>query len=218
MALRRDSTLLGKTPAGTTHWTVSRKGALAWESCTHRSGVDWQGEFPIADLSLALIRRRWGDGVYRVSFLALGRGSRQMLGAGRIFEISGSGERSPAPKPGRAPADTGAAPEDHSEMIRALLKAQEGKRTPNELFEALAVPTGMGLSSLFSSLERVSERLEAIERRLEALEAHDPPAAPAAAPLERVLDKLEAIEQRLAQAAPPGRSPPGGRRGSPLPR
>jgi hypothetical protein len=206
MALRRDSTLLGKTPPGTTHWTLSRKGALSWEPCTFRSDPDWIHEFPIAELSVALIRRRWGDGVYRVSFLALGRGGRQPLGMGRVFEISGSGERSPAPR-----AD-GATPEDHSGLVRALLRAGEGKRTANELFEALAVPTGMGLSTLSSQIERLAERLESIEQRLAALEAR---AAPPPAPLDRVLDKLDAIEQRLAQAVPPAPRP--GRR-SPPPR
>ena len=215
MALRRDSTLLGKTPTGATHWTLSRKGALSWESCTWRTDAEWQTEFPIADLAVALIRKRWGDGVYRVAFLAVGRGGRQSLGPGRVFEISGAGDRTPT-----TPRPSTDVPEDHSPMIRALLRAAEGKRTPAELFEALAVPTGMGLSSLFSQLERVSERLEGIERRLSALEARPaaPPAAMREAPLDRVLDKLDAIEQRLAQAVPSSR--PGGRRGreSPPPR
>jgi hypothetical protein len=220
MALRRDSTLLGKTPPGATHWTVSRKGALTWEACTWRAEAEWTHEFPIADLAVALIRKRWGDGVYRVAFLALSRGKRQSLGAGRVFEVSGAGERTPTPRPAPAPASTD--PEDHSGMVHALLRGGEGKRTANELFEALAVPTGMGLSALFSQLERVAERLEGIERRILALEARRPapPAEPLPqAPLDRVLDKLDAIEQRLAQAAPP--TPRAGSRrgqGSPLPR
>jgi hypothetical protein len=211
MALRRDSTLLGKTPAGTTHWTLSRKGSLAWEPCTFRSEAEWSHEFPIADLSIALVRRRWGSGVYRVSFWAVSRGGRQSLGAGKVFEISESGERGPAPRPEEH------TPEDHSRLVRALLRAGEGKRTPQELFEALAVPTGMGLSTLSSQIERIAERLSEIERRLEALEGRPaplPPAAPAA--MDRVLDKLDAIEQRLAQAVPPAPRP-GGRR-SPPPR
>jgi hypothetical protein len=210
MALRRDSTLLGKTPPGTTHWTLNRKGALAWEPCTWRSDTEWHHEFPIADLSIATIRRRWGDGVYRVSFWAVSRGGRQSLGVGKVFDISGSGERGPAP---RAEEYT---PEDHSHLVRALLRAGEGKRTPQELFEALAVPTGMGLSTLSSQIERIAERLAEIERRLEALEARRAPEAAAApASIDRVLDKLDAIEQRLAQAVPPPR--PVGRR-SPPPR
>jgi hypothetical protein len=218
MALRRDSALMGKTPAGATHWTVSRKGSLSWESCTWRTETEWSHEFPIADLGVALIRKRWGDGIYRVAFLSVSRGKRQSLGAGRVFEVSDAGEQPPPPRPvtGFGTPE----PEDHSGMVHALLRGAEGKRTANELFEALAVPTGMGLSTLFAQLGRVAERLEGIERRLSALEAHPPPAATAAgaqAPLDRVLDKLDAIEQRLAQAAPPS---PRARRGqgSPLPR
>jgi hypothetical protein len=210
MALRRDSALLGKTPAGATHWTLSRKGALGWEPCTYRSDIVWSHEFPIADLSIALIRRRWGDGVYRVSFWAVSRGGRKDLGAGKVFELSASGERGEAP---RADEYT---PEDHSHLVRALLRAGEGKRTPQELFEALAVPTGMGLSTLSSQIERIAERLSEIERRLEALEARPAPPAPAPASIDRVLDKLDAIEQRLAHAVPPAVRP-GGRR-SPPPR
>jgi hypothetical protein len=237
MALRRDSALLGKTPAGATHWTLSRKGALAWESCTWRTDVEWQTEFPLADLGVAVIRKRWGEGIYRVSFLSLGRGGRQSLGPGRVFEIDGATERTPTPRPAEAQRPQARAvamgetpkpparpatdvPEDHSPMIHALLRAAEGKRTPAELFEALAVPTGMGLSSLFSQLERVAERLEVIERRLSALEDRSPQ-SPSRAPethLDRVLDKLDAIEQRLAHAVPSSR--PGGRknRESPAPR
>jgi hypothetical protein len=212
MALRRDSTILGKTPPGTTHWTLSRKGALAWESCTFRSGTEWQHDFAIGELGVAFIRRRWGEGTYRVTFVALSRGGREVLGHGRVFEIGGAGERNPTPRP------EGTTPEDHSGMVRALLRAGEGKRTAVELFEALAVPTGMGLSALFSQLERVAERLEGIERRLSALEAQaaEEPAAPGREPpLDRVLDKLDAIEQRLALAVPLPR--PAGRR-SPPPR
>src|SRR5277367_4865736 len=134
MAARRDSTLLGKTPPGTTHWTLSRKGALAWESCTYRTGADWHYELPIAELGLAVVRQRWGDGIYRVSFLAIGRGGgRQTLGTGRVFEIRGSGDRVPTPRPAHPAAEGAAASEDHSDMVRALLRAAEGKRTANEL-------------------------------------------------------------------------------------
>lgn len=236
MAVRRDSALVGKVPAGATHWTLSRKGALSWEPCTHRVGSEWQHEMPLEDLSLATIRRRWGEGTYRASFLAISRAGRQLLGHGRIFEVTGGGERTPTPRPGRAGAE-GAAPDDHSDMVRALLRAGDGKRSAAELFEALAIPTGMGLSSLFASLDRVAERLDAIERRLAAveqlrgpapqaardeapLEPHlDPRRDPHARSLERVLDKLEAIEQRLAPGPQRRPSPPARRgRDSPPPR
>ena len=181
MAVRRDSALLGKVPAGATHWTLSRKGALSWEPCTHRAGSEWQHEMPLEDLSLATIRRRWGEGTYRASFLAISRAGRQLLGHGRIFEVSGGGARTPPPRPGRAGAGA-PAPDDHSDMVRALLRAADGKRSAAELFEALAIPTGMGLSSLFASLERVAERLDAIERRLGAVERLRPSPPPPAPP------------------------------------
>lgn len=220
MVVRRDSSVFGKAPMGATHFALSRKGPLAWEWCSCRSGDQWLHELPIADLALPTLRRRFGHGTYRVTFLALSRGNRQVLGSGRVFDLTASGDR-PASR------DDAPAPEDHSDLVRALLRAAEGKRTPQELFEALAIPTGMGLSSVLASLERLSERLETVERRLDGLERSDKgrpdstPAARLADPaMDRVLEKLESIERRLPGPQPARRaSPAGKRRGeSPPPR
>lgn len=211
MSVRRDSATIGKAPAGATHWSVRRKGQLAWEQCTHGSpqGTLAQ-EFPLADLSLVTIRSRWGPGTYRVSFLAVARGSRQVVGNGKTFEL---------PEAPARPGDDGRTPEDHTHMVRALLRAAEGKHQPEELFEALAIPLGMALSSLFTLQDRMGERLEALERRIALLEdrlqVQRAPEADASPMLGRILDKLEAMEQRLASPAPPAPPAPAARRDSP---
>lgn len=205
---RSESPAFGRIPRGATHWSVRKRGPYAWEWCTFagRGGVA-EHEFGIGDLSIALIRKRWGEGTYRVMFLSTVTGVRQVFGNGKVFELLGS-HQTGTPKPtGRVtpPIEEHAAqPEataDHSDMVRALLLAADGRSSPKELFEALAIPTGIGLSSLFSFQEKATERLEAIERRLAALEAKLGQQA-SAAPLGAVLDKLEAIEARLARAVP----------------
>jgi hypothetical protein len=204
MVQRTGSSVFGRVPVGTTHFSLSRKGALGWEGVTHRDRSGWHHQFPIADLSVSLIVTRWGPGTYRASFLSLGRSGEESLGAGRVFEVTptaGGQVRHPSPQP-----------DDHSEMVRALLHAADGKRSPGELFEALAIPTGMALSALFTAVERLNERLDLIERRLDAPRGRvaAPPEARAAEEdaFERVLAKLESIEQRL----PPARRPSPGRR------
>lgn len=216
----RESDVFGKVPVGVTHWSIRQKGSLSWDWCTFRSadGTEHQ-DFPIAELSLATIRDRWGAGTYRVLFLSLGRGIRQSHGNGKIFEV----KRTPRGAARTTEVQGGAmhdhpAPEDHSEMVRVLLRAAQGKRTPAELFETLAVPLGMGLSSLFTMQERIGERLDAIEHRLATLESNGAPASrdeqAGASRLDRLLDRLEAIERHLAP--PPSRKPsPGPRRQSP---
>ncbi len=203
---RSESPAFGRIPRGATHWSVRKRGPYAWEWCTFadRDGVA-QHEFGIGDLSIALIRKRWGEGTYRVMFLSTVTGVRQVFGNGKVFELVGS-HQSGTPKPtGRVTpaAEHTPAPErtsEHADMVRALLLAAEGREGAKELFEALAVPTGIGLSSLFGFQEKANERLEAIERRLAALEAKLGQPAATNAPLGAVLDKLEAIEQRLARA------------------
>jgi len=214
---RRDSEVFGKVPAGTTHWSVRRKGALSWEWCTFalQDGIARQ-EFPIAELSLTLIRDRWGSGTYRLMFLSLGNGIRQVYGNGRIFELTAS-HRGGTPRPmGRVREEEPPAGEAHGDMVRVLLKAGQGKQTPAEVYETLAIPMGMGLSSLFSGQDRITERLDALEQRLAALEARlqDEPAERAESPsrLDRLLDRLESIEGHLARSAPPRRNSPTGRR------
>jgi hypothetical protein len=225
MTPRRDSEVFGKVPQGATHYSVRRKGALTWEWCTYAGpeGVATH-EFVIGDLSLATIRKRWGNGTYRLMYLALGRGTRQVFGNGKIFELTGP-ERSATPRTAGA-ARRGAvpigrvglvaahspAPEDHSDLVRALLIAGEGKRDGQELFESLAIPVGMALGSAFSSIEKVQARLLAVEERLASIEAKlggrvggD---APAEDRLDRMLQKLESIESRLERPASRRRTPP----------
>ena len=106
-------------------------------------------------------------------------------------------------------------------MVRVLLKAGHDKGTPAEVYDALAVPLGMGLSSLFAGQDRLGERLDALERRLGALEAKlDERVAPAviderepsSTRLDRLLDRLESIEGHLTRSAPARRPSPTGRR------
>jgi len=216
---RRDSEIFGKVPAGATHWSVRRKDVLTWEWCTY-AGADGvvKQEFPIADLSLATVRDRWGNGTYRVMFLALGQGIRQVYGNGKIFELTAA-LRGGTPRPmGRVrEEDAPAADPAYGDMVRVLLKAGHGKETPAEVYEALAVPLGMGLSALYAAQDRITERLDAIERRLAALELRPPDEASddekAAAPrLDRLLDRLESIEGHLARSAPVRRNSPGARK------
>jgi hypothetical protein len=232
--VRSETPVFGRIPRGATHWSIRKRGDYAWEWCTFAGGDGVvQQEFGIGDLSVALIRKRWGEGTYRVMFVSHASGTRQVFGNGKVFELVGS-HQTGTPKPtGRVtPAQAEAArPErtaDHADMVRALLLAAEGKSGAKEIFEALAIPTGIGLSSLFAFQERASDRLEAIEKRLASLERRlgAPPAQTApAAPLDRVLDKLEAIEERLSRAAaqPPRGQPigairpvPARRRSSPI--
>lgn len=226
MTPRRDSEVFGKLPQGATHYSVRRKGALTWEWCTYAGpeGVATQ-EFSIGDLSLATIRKRWGNGTYRLMFLALGRGTRQVFGNGKIFELTAP-ERSATPRAAGAVARRGAAPigrvglvaaqapapEDHGDLVRALLRAGEGKRDGRELFESLAIPVGMALGSAFSSIEKVQARLVAVEERLASIEAKlgmrlgiDPAAEDR---LDRLLGKLETLESRLDRPASRRRTPP----------
>lgn len=210
MSVRRDSATIGRAPAGATHWSVRRKGQLAWEQCTHGSpGGPLAQEFPFADLSLATIRSRWGPGTYRVSFLVVARGTRQVVGNGKTFELPEAAARA---------GDDGKTPEDHTHMVRALLRAAEGKHQPEELFEALAIPLGMALSSLFTLQDRMGERLDAMERRLALLEdrlqVQRAPEADASPMLGRILEKLDAMERRLTPPAPPAPAP-AARRDSP---
>jgi hypothetical protein len=212
---RTQSEVLGKTPLGATHWSVRRKGTLSWEWCTYAGddGIARQ-EFPIPTLSVECIRDRWGSGTYRVMFVALGAGVRHVSGNGKIFELTGA-RRGGTPRPtGRAAELETDAPEDHGDMVRVLLKAAHGKTSPVELYETLAVPLGMGLSSLFAAQERLSERLDAIERTLAELGvARRPPERDeGASRLDRLLDRLESIEGRLARAAPQRRPSPSGRK------
>jgi hypothetical protein len=217
---RRDSEVLGKVPAGATHWSVRRKSAYAWDWCTyaHRDGIARQ-EFPVSELSVDAIRDRWGSGTYRVMFIALGNGVRQVHGNGKIFELTATpGGGTPRPA-GRALVDA-PAPEAHDEMVRVLLDAARGKQSATELYETLAVPMGMGLSALFTGQDRILERLDTLERRLMALErrAAAPDAAEAgnATRLDRLLDRLESLEGHLVRSpAPPRRNSPGGGRRTP---
>ncbi len=231
--VRSETPVFGRIPRGATHWSIRKRGDYAWEWCTFAGGDGVaQQEFGIGDLSVALIRKRWGEGTYRVMFVSHASGTRQVFGNGKVFELVGS-HQTGTPKPtGRVSPGAVQPPHpertaDHVDMVRALLLAAEGQSGPRELFEALAVPTGIGLSSLFAFQERASERLEAIERRLASLEERlggAPSSSAHAAPLERVLDKLESIEERLARAVQPPRGQPIGairpvparRRSSPL--
>jgi hypothetical protein len=217
---RHDSDIFGKVPTGATHWSVRRKAALTWEWCTFAAedGIVRQ-EFPVAELSLAQIRDRWGHGTYRVMFVSLGQGVRQVFGNGKIFELTAS-QRGGTPRPVGRDREEPAPAEARGDMVRVLLKAGYDKTTPAEVYEALAVPMGMGLSSLFAGQDRTGERLDALERRLAAIEAKLAPAAeeraPAPAPidgrLDRLLDRLESIEGHLARPAPTRRPSPTGRR------
>jgi len=226
MTPRRDSEVFGKLPQGATHYSVRRKGALTWEWCTY-AGPDGIAthEFGIGDLSLTTIRKRWGNGTYRLMFLALGRGTRQVFGNGKIFELTAP-ERSATPRTAGAAARRGAvpigrvglvaaqapAPEDHSDLVRALLVAGEGKHDGHELFESLAVPVGMALGSAFSSIEKVQARLLALEERLASIEAklegHGAVDPPAEDRIDRMLQKLEGIASRLERPPTRRRTPP----------
>lgn len=238
--LRSETPVFGRIPQGTTHWSVRKRGSLTWEWCTFadRDGVAQQ-EFLVTDLSVTLIRKRWGAGTYRVMFVSVASGTRQVFGNGKIFELVGS-RSSGTPRPaGRPLAEEVPAPRanverafvptsEHAEMVRALLAASDGREGAKELFEALAVPTGIGLAALFSFQERATEQLENIERRLASIEQSLATRARGAAPVQRgitpvdpwsrVLDKLESIEDRLSQAEAPRRSSPGKRSSSPSPR
>lgn len=226
MTIRRDSDVFGKLPQGATHFSVRSRGALAWQWCTYAgpSGVATH-EFPIAELSLATIRKRWGSGTYRLMFIALGRGTRQVFGNGKIFELTAP-ERSATPRPAgsgagrRSPvaigrvglvASAAPAPEDHSDLVHALLASGAGKRDGQELFQSLAVPVGMALGSAFSSIEKISARFDAMERRLESIEAclggTRPSDDAGGDRLDRMLDKLESIEARLERPATRRRTP-----------
>jgi hypothetical protein len=225
MTVRRDSDVFGKLPQGATHFSVRTKGPLAWEWCTYAgpSGVATH-EFPIAELSLATIRKRWGSGTYRLMFVALVRGTRQVFGNGKIFELTAP-ERSATPRPTgsgagrRSPvaiarvglvASSAPAPEDHTELVHALLASGAGKRDGQELFQSLAVPVGMALGSAFSSIEKLSARFEAVERRLASIEASLGSRAgtdSGADRLDRMLDKLDSIEARLERPATRRRTP-----------
>jgi hypothetical protein len=229
---RRDSAAIGKAPAGATHWSVRRKGPFTWDWCTHVSpeGEATQ-EFPVAELSLPTIRKRWGPGIYRVMFLSIARGARKVLGDGKTFALPEAEERSATLRSAQAARASDAEPppaqEDHAYIVRALLRAAEGKHRPDELFEALAVPLGMALSSLFTLQDRNSERLDAIERRLGQVENRlgivRPIEEEASPVLGRILDKLQAIEGRLGPpaggrregAATPRKDSPGERRRRP---
>lgn len=213
----RDSEVFGKVPGGASHWSVRRKGDLTWEWCTfaNNDGVARQ-EFPIGELSLGTIRERWGAGTYRLMFLSLGNGIRQVHGNGKIFELTAR-NRGGTPRPiGRVRDAEPETSEGHEDMVRALLKAAQGKSSATELYETLAIPTGMGLSALFSAQERLNERLDRLEKRLGAIEEKltddEPASAPASSRLDRLLDRLENIEGHLARAAPVRRASPSGRR------
>jgi hypothetical protein len=216
---RTQSEVMGKVPVGATHWSVRRKGALSWEWCTFAGddGVARQ-EFPISTLTVECVRDRWGSGTYRIMFVAIGRGVRQVSGNGKIFELTAA-QRGGTPRPTGRAADADA-PEDHSEMVRVLLKAANGKTSAAELYETLAVPLGMGLSSLFAGQDRMNERLDAIERRMLELETSRPAPRPTppqevevgASRLDRLLDRLESIEGRLERATVPRKASPSGRR------
>ncbi len=212
--IRSETPAFGRIPEGATHWSVRREGPHAWQWCTFtdRQGVV-QHEFPISDLDIALIKRRFGPGRYRVMFLAIVGSARRVFGNGRVFEL---GPSQPRVAPTKAERVTG--PEatrreqDPSEpfepIVRSLLAAGQGQKNAGELFHALAVPTGIGLGQLFEAQAAIGERLAAIERRLDALErASAPRARPEESPaaLDRVLAKLDAIETRLA---PPRRRSP----------
>jgi hypothetical protein len=197
---------------------VRRKAGLAWEWCTFAAedGIVRQ-EFPIAELSLAHVRDRWGNGTYRVMFVSLGQGARQVFGHGKIFELTAS-QVGGTPRPvGRDREEALPVGDARGDMVRVLLKAGYDKTTPAEVYEALAVPMGMGLSALFAGQERTSERLDALERRLAALEAKLVPVAeeertPTSSRLDRLLDRLESIEGHLARPVPTRRPSPTGRR------
>ena len=77
--LRSETPVFGRIPQGATHWSIRKRGPLSWEWCTYagREGVVQQ-EFGIGDLSITLIRKRWGAGTYRVMFVSLTRGARQI--------------------------------------------------------------------------------------------------------------------------------------------
>ncbi len=217
---RSESPAFGRIPRGATHWSIRRRGDYAWEWCTFagRDGVAQQ-EFGIGDLSLALVRKRWGAGTYRVMFLSIGGGARQVFGNGKVFELVGSNQTgSPRPMGKITPEPQAELTATHSDMVRALLLAGDGRSAPKDLFEALAVPTGIGLSQLFAFQERATERLEAIERRIAAIEARVGVPSIDGSRLDRMLDKLESIEARLPRPASPqaiGQMRPARRRPSP---
>ncbi len=211
--IRSDTPAFGRIPEGATHWSVRREGPHAWQWCTFtdRQGVV-QHEFMISDLDVALIKRRWGPGKYRVMFLAIVGGARRVFGNGRVFELGPSQPRVSPAKAERAARPDASAKEAGTEpfepIVRSLLAAGQGQKNAGELFHALAVPTGIGLGQLFEAQAAIGERLTAIERRLDALERGArprPPPEDSPAALDRVLAKLDAIETRLA---PPRRRSP----------
>lgn len=97
----------GSVPESAEYWGIQRTGmGGAWEVLaygTPGSGVELR-EWPLAELSEAEVRRRWGAGLYRVQWLkGNGRGGRAAIGYGRTFKLtapeSASAPLAPAPSP-----------------------------------------------------------------------------------------------------------------------
>ena len=86
-----DHPVFGAAPVSVTHWAIKRQTPMGqWEplSFVTPDGQVEVREFPIAELSVDIVRQRWGAGTYRVSWRDQApNGGLVARGSGRIFTV-----------------------------------------------------------------------------------------------------------------------------------
>jgi hypothetical protein len=126
-----DAEVIGSPPANATHWQLRRQTAGGWSRCDFAAGDGdvAVAEWPLGELSLATVRRRWGAGTYRVVWMA-STPKRKPCGTGRPFILKPPAPRPvapPAPRPVAPPAPAPAAVPAVAPGMAAMLSAMGGE-------------------------------------------------------------------------------------------
>jgi len=101
-----DEAIFGRIPKGADTWVIQRNDGGTWTRLKYAAparGVAIQ-EWPLVELSLDSVRKRWGRGEYKIIWMGYREGQRTSLGPGKVFELLPlEGEevspRTPPPQP-----------------------------------------------------------------------------------------------------------------------
>lgn len=117
-----ESSVFGVIPRGASHWRLSQQVAGGWSRCEHSAGGEVVvSEWPLSELSLPVIRSRWGAGSYRVTWIA-SQPRRRVCGTGRVFTL-----RPPPPPPPRPAAPPPPPPaQSFGQVVPALGASPQG--------------------------------------------------------------------------------------------
>lgn len=168
-------------PRGVTHWRIARLvgnsyDPLAWEQ--EGTGIVLR-EWPLSELSSAIVRQRWGTGTFRVTWVrARPNGGLQILNLGRQLTLThpgGAGHTSQ--QPSAPPPQSAIGALSDTLKIMQVIEQQADRKIQGiaELARVLA-PTPSAAPAGFSAAElreAVSAAIAPLQQRIDQLEEGD---------------------------------------------